>query len=61
MAKEKITDTSKQPQDLYAEERLSDNELDKIAGGTGENATDDDLTLESDTKILSWQSGPGGK
>ena len=38
MTKEKIIDTNKQPdnsQDKFADKRLSDNELEKIAGGTG--------------------------
>ena len=33
MTKEKITDTSKKPQDVSNEERLSNEELDNVAGG----------------------------
>lgn len=38
MTEEKNIDTNKQPdksQEKFADERLSDNELDKVAGGTG--------------------------
>lgn len=42
MTEEKIIDTNKQPdkpQEKLTDERLSDNELEKIAGGTGEGDT----------------------
>ncbi len=54
MTKEKTIDASKKPQDQLADELLSDDELDKVAGGAG--------TVAKDVAIPSEQkNGPGCK
>lgn len=48
MTEEKIIDADKQPQDKFADELLSEEQLDKVAGGLGGFAI---ISLESVGKL----------
>lgn len=61
MTEEKIIDTNKQPQEVFAEERLSDDELDNMAGGTGKDLNACKLISKSVSVISDYNSDPGGK
>ena len=55
MTREKILDADKKPQDQFDNERLSEEELDGVAGGTGEE-TNDYPTLPSGFRVLKFPS-----
>ena len=67
MTKEKNINASKQTdksQEKFADERLSNDELDNVAGGTGGNATDVEFVLVPESSPIDptiYVSGPGGK
>ena len=67
MTEEKNINASKQTdksQEKFADERLSNDELDNVAGGTGGNATDVEFVLVPESSPIDptiYVSGPGGK
>jgi|GEM_PF-2196569 len=52
MTVEKNIDANKLLQDKFADERLSDNELENVAGGTGEGGTGEELNYGLDVRMI---------